>query len=69
MDRPWLRELRGDRTFRELAGEENGTGYLSLLEQGKRTPIVTNIPKLAALYGCDPLEMAKRFMYEAEEMP
>jgi hypothetical protein len=65
MDRPWLRELRGDRTFRELAGEENGTGYLSLLEAGKRTPVVTNIPKLAALYGIDPLVMAERFMQEA----
>lgn len=64
-DREWLRELRGDRTFRELAGEENGTGYLSLLEAGKRTPVVTNIPRLARLYGCDPLEMAQRFMQEA----
>jgi hypothetical protein len=65
MDRPWLRELRGKRTFRELAGEEKGTGYLSLLEAGKRTPIVTTIPKLAAIYGIDPLVMAERFMAEA----
>jgi transcriptional regulator with XRE-family HTH domain len=67
-ERHWLRELRGNRSLREI-GEPHGfaSGALSGFEQGRGVPTLETLPRLAAAYGMDPAAMAARFLAEIEE--
>lgn len=67
-ERQWLRDLRGERTLREL-GEPHGftSGELSGFEQGRGIPLLQTLPRLAAAYGMDPAAMATQFLAEVDE--
>jgi transcriptional regulator with XRE-family HTH domain len=69
-ERSWLRELRGDQSFREFTEGTEFEGarrsYLSSLECGRVTPGLTIIPALARAYGVTPLWLAGKFLEEVE---